>query len=124
VFDYLDLFPESRSLQDPQSGWRKTLEQKGVVGGLVHIAGDHPGLFVASTGGALLFLVFMALALVGAWVFVRSGRWMLVAFVLYVFATATAVDAAQSRHRAPAEFALCLLAVAGFWALQRRRDGR
>lgn len=124
VFDYLDLFPESRGLQDPQSGWRKTLEQKGVVGGLVHIAGDHPGLFVASTGGALLFLVFMALALVGAWVFARSGRWMLVAFVLYVFATATAVDAAQSRHRAPAEFALCLLAVAGFWALQRRRDGR
>jgi hypothetical protein len=46
---------------------------------------------------------------------------MLVAFVLYVFATATVVDAAQSRQRAPAEFALCLLAVAGFCVLQRRR---
>jgi hypothetical protein len=124
VFDYLDLFPESRGLQDTQSGWRKTLEQKGVVQGFLHLAGEHTGLIVVSAGGALLFLAFMALALVGAWAFVRSGRWMLVVFVVYVFATATAVDAAQSRHRAPAEFALCLLAVAGFWALQRRRDGR
>ena len=40
-------------------------------------------------------------------------------FPLYVFATALAVDAAQSRHRAPAELALCLLAAAGLPALRR-----
>ena len=122
VFDYLDLFPESRGLQDPQAGWRKAIEQAGVVQGLKQVAQEHLGVLIASAGGAVLFGALMALALVGAWVFARSGRWMLVVFVLYVFATATVVDAAQSRHRAPAEFALCLFAVAGLAALRKKKD--
>lgn len=121
VVDYLDLYPGSRGLQDPSSGWRKRLEQHGVARGLWQIAQEYPGLFTASFGGAALFIAFMALALVGALRFLRTGRVMLVIFVLYVFATATVVDAAQSRHRAPAEFALCILAVTGFWALRTRK---
>ena len=43
----------------------------------------------------------------GAYARLRSREWLLLsAFVLYIFATAQAVDAAHSRHRAPAEFAL------------------
>ena len=121
VIDYLDLYPGARALQDPAAGWRKSVEQNGVVEALRRLAQENPGPLVASLGGAALFLVFMALALLGAYVFLRTGRWMLVIFVLYVLATATVVDRAQSRHRAPAEFALCLLAVTGFWALQGRR---
>jgi 4-amino-4-deoxy-L-arabinose transferase-like glycosyltransferase len=125
VIDYLALYPGGRRLQDPQAGWRKTVEQNGVVQGVLRLAQENPGLIAVSFGGAALFVVFMALALLGACVLLRNGRWMLVAFVLYIFVTATVVDAAQSRQRAPAEFALCLLAVTGFCALQRRRlDGR
>jgi len=43
-----------------------------------------------------------------------------VLFPLYIAATAQVVDAAQSRHRAPAELALCLLAVAGLPVLRCR----
>lgn len=122
VLDYLDLYPERRALQDPGSGWRKALEEKGVAGALREI---DASLLVVSAIGALLFGILMLFALVGAWRFLATGRLMLVVFVLYIFATATVVDAAQSRHRAPAEFALCLLAAAGLAALTRReRRGR
>lgn len=47
---------------------------------------------------------------------------MLGAFVLYTIAAAQIMDAVQSRHRAPAEFALSLLAVAGWAALRRKRE--
>ena len=53
------------------------------------------------------------MAAYGAWVS-RHRTLVLTAFALYILATAQLVDAAQSRHRAPAEFALCLLAVAAF----------
>jgi len=43
----------------------------------------------------------------------------MIGFVAYIFLTAQVVDAAQSRHRAPAEFALCVLAVAGYLRLRR-----
>ena len=67
----------------------------------------------------------MSLALLGAW----SGRHdreilLLAGFALYIFVTAQAVDAAQSRHRAPAEFALAILAVAGALQLGKKRHGR
>lgn len=124
AIDYLDLFPESRALQDPASGWRKALEQKGLAGGIAHVVGASPGLFAVSVAGAAAFVAFMALALAGAFVFLCTGRWMLVVFVAYVFVTATVVDAAQSRQRAPAEFALCLLAVAGWAALRARKADR
>jgi hypothetical protein len=70
----------------------------------------------------------MALAAYGALTSRRKREWLLLTlFVLYVAATAQLVDRAQSRHRAPAEFALCLLAAAGWAALRARRqktDGR
>ena len=86
----------------------------------------QPGLVLSSAASALLFTGLMALAVYGALALRRNREALLLAlFVLYVFATAQAVDAAQSRHRAPAEFALCVLAVAGWAALRRRRrDGR
>jgi hypothetical protein len=102
------------------------VEQRGPVKALFDLFQARPGLVLWSALGALLFLVFMALALVGA--FSGGGnarqRRLLVLFVLYVVATAQVVDAAQSRHRAPAEFALCLLAVAGWAALRSKRAQR
>ena len=70
--------------------------------------------------GEVLALL-MLFAVYGAARWARSPeRLALVAFVIYIFATTQAVDAAQSRLRAPAEFAICLLAIAGWQALKRR----
>ena len=124
VLDYLDLYPENkRELQDGDSGWRAQVEQRGAVAALGQVLREQPGLIVSSAIGAALFLALMALAACGAWRHLRSREWLLLsAFVVYIFATAQAVDAAHSRHRAPAEFAICILAVAGWLALRRRGE--
>ena len=124
VIDYLDLYPQmKRELQDGDTGWRAQVEQHGAVAALGQIFREQPGLIVSSAIGAALFVVFMALAAWGAVCRIRGREWLLLAgFVVYIFATAQAVDAAHSRHRAPAEFALCLLAAAGWTALRRRGE--
>ena len=124
VIDYLDLYPETkRELQDGDSGWRAQVEQRGLAPALLQVFREQPGLIASSAIGATLFVLFMALAVYGAYCRSHSRQWLLLAgFVIYIFATAQAVDAAHSRHRAPAEFALCLLAVAGWLALQRRGE--
>ena len=124
VIDYLDFYPETkRELQDGASGWRAQVEQRGAAAALLAVFREQPGLILFSGIGAALFTVFMAFAAYGAWSRIRSREWLLLAaFVVYIFATAQAVDAAHSRHRAPAEFALCILAVAGWLALRRRGE--
>ena len=118
VLDYLDLFPGSRAaLQDSNEGWRVQVERHGLRAALAQMWRTQAGLVFVSGLAAAFFVAFMALALVGAFSTNRL-RLLLAGFVLYVFFTAQAIDAAQSRHRAPAEFALCVLAVAG-WARMR-----
>ena len=128
TLDYLDLFPASRALQKADGGWRESLEQRGVLATFAELVRTQPWLIGSSALAALAFTAFMALALYGAVTTRRSREWLLLTlFVLYVAATAQLVDRAQSRHRAPAEFALCLLAAAGWAALRARRqktDGR
>jgi len=122
TLDYLDLFPQAReALQNPAAGWRANVESRGALATLVELVRAQPGLMASSLIGSALFVILMALALRGFFV-LRHRRAALVlgAFVLYIAATAQLVDAAQSRHRAPAEFALCLLAVAG-WGRTRVR---
>jgi hypothetical protein len=131
AFDYLDFAPAQRmELQSPANGWRRQLELHGVWAGLREISNRNPSLTLAAAGGALLFSGLMLLAAVGAFVWLRAApddtaastrglRIMLAAFPLYIVTVSQVVDAAQSRHRAPAEFALCLLAAAGVGALLR-----
>ena len=133
VMDKFDWFAASRAgLQDPATGWRARVESRGPFAVAMEILREEPGLILVSGGTAALFIAFMALAVLGAWDWMRRGasadaatrrqRWLLLAFVVYVFATAQAVDAAQSRHRAPAEFALTLLAVAGWLRLRQKKQ--
>jgi hypothetical protein len=124
ALDYLDLFPERRSdLQKSSTGWRKQLELHGPVAALKALLEGNAALTLISIAGAIAFTVLMLLALKG--VFARSAdprlKLVLAAFVIYIFATAQAVDAAASRHRAPCEFAICLLAVL---ALARKNPHR
>jgi len=134
TLDYFYLFRQMRvQVKDPDSGWRATAERVGFFGVLREFLTREPLLVFTSAAGALLFALFMALAAAGAarWLRnladvpaeLRAQRVLVMAFVLYIFMTAQVVDAAQSRHRAPAEFALCLLALAGWAAVRRRRHG-
>jgi hypothetical protein len=129
TLDYLDLFPESRkALQQSDGGWRSSLEQQGAEATFTQLLRAHAGLVLSSVAGAIAFTLLLAIALHGAIVSRGRPNWLLLSvFVVYVAATAQAVDAAQSRHRAPAEFALCLLAVLGWSTLsmrEKRRRGR
>ena len=133
VLDYLDRFPESReSLQDYSGGWRARLEKEGPVAAVRELLRSNPGPTLVSLAGAALFAVLLAFAAIGAWRWLRDkhpssevgrNRLLLILFVLYIVATAQSVDAAQSRHRAPAEFVLCLLALAG-WPRKKEPHGR
>jgi len=129
VLDYLDLYPEERSeLQAADGGWRSRVDRGGAAA-LLDLARSQPALFAAAAAGALAFTALMALALYGALRWARKGerggeRLALIGFVIYIFATTQAVDAAQSRLRAVAEFAICLLALAGWRALARRKESR
>jgi hypothetical protein len=138
VLDYLDLFPESRTaLQDSQDGWRAQVEQRGLRAAMMQMLSKQPGLILVSALAALFFAAFMVLALAGAWAWLREAsdekpqdaagrrlRLLIIGFVVYIFLTAQAVDAAQSRHRAPAEFALCLLVVAGWLRVRQAVQSR
>lgn len=133
VLDYLELFPEQRkALQDSDGGWRAQVDTHGWGPALLSLYRANPGLVTLTAASAALFALLMALAVLGAFCALRQTqpaqlrrlRLLLVAFVLYVLATAQVVDAVQSRHRAPAEFALCLLAVAGWSALMRMKARR
>ena len=123
TLDYLNLFPEVRkSLQAANGGWRANVEKRGALATFTDMVRTQPGLISTSAAASLAFVAFMALALAGVFALRRNREALLLAaFVVYIFATAQAVDAAQSRHRAPAEFALCVLAVAGWASLVRRR---
>jgi hypothetical protein len=122
VLDYLDLFPDKRKqIQESDSGWRKQLEVNGPIAALKALLAGNWALTVISLAGAVAFTLLMALAIKGAFSAAADNRLklLLAGFVVYVFVTAQAVDAAASRHRAPAEFAICLLALL---ALARRPD--
>ena len=126
VLDYLDLYPDRRAeLQDANGGWRPRVDRGGAAA-LMELATSQPALVATAAAGALAFTLLMLLAVYGAARWARGAdRLALVAFVVYIFVTVQAVDAAQSRLRAGAEFAICLLAVAGWTELRRKqRHGR
>jgi len=130
TIDQLGLFPQVYAQVDDGSGWRPRLDKLGLLATLKEYVRAEPLLIGSSTAAALLFLFFIGLATVGAVGWLRSlravsldqrvYRLLIAGFVLYVLITAQCVDYPQSRHRAPAEFALCVLAIAGWDALRRR----
>jgi hypothetical protein len=128
LLDYLDPNPD-RPLE--LSNWRAEVEQQGLRQSLTTLFSRHPGLTSLSVAGAGLLFVLMLLACAGAVFWLRDSRQdvnqrtqmsrlILIAFPLYILLSSQAVDASQARHRAPAEFALCLLAAAALTTLRRR----
>ena len=129
--DYLGWNPAARAgLQDPRRGWRQQLAARGPRETLSYLWRTQGAVLPISLVGALAMLALSALAVFGAW---RHRRWLgadapagrpafalVVALPLYALLCSQVADAVQSRHRAPVEFAIVLLAVAGARSLQTR----
>lgn len=130
--DYFEWDAAARArLQDSDRGWRATLEQAGAWETLGWLWRTQGLVLSLSLIGAASWLALMALAGIGGWQVLRgeapttaAGCFVaaqLVALPLYLLVFSQVVDALQSRHRAPAEAALVLLAMAGLLRLARVR---
>lgn len=132
TLDYLALVPESGAIQSPQDGWRRQLELHGVAHTASYLWASFGGMLIVSIAGAVITLTLVLLAVAGVLGSLRhrrdmdsTARWLvaaLTAVMLYTFLFSQVLNAMQSRQRAPAEFALVLLATVGLHGLTRRRS--
>lgn len=124
--DYFEINSGTRSrMQDARRGWRTQLEREGAAATWRTLWQDQGGVMLLSLAGSLAMLAMIAAAGVGGWQLLsgfalqpparRFVAAQLVCLPLYLLLFSQVVDAVQSRHRAPAEAALVLLAAAG-WA--------
>jgi hypothetical protein len=132
--DYLELNKDARTqMQGGQTGWRQRLEKEGAIAAVRYLWQSQGQVLVISLLGSALMLSMSALAVLGAWSLVSSGgsrgkerylAWLLIALPLYILVFSQLVNAMQSRHRAPAEAAIVLLAVLGAAYVAGRFSGR
>ncbi|MCU6498858.1 hypothetical protein LPN04_13745 [Rugamonas sp. A1-17] len=133
--DYLEVGgSDRRDLQRGDAGWRTHLEREGTWSTLQFLWREQGTVLLISLAGAALMVAFSLAALAGIQVLWRGRRQLtsaqrglallLVALPLYILVFSQLVDAMQSRHRAPAEAALMLLAGLGVskWRRGRRPD--
>jgi 4-amino-4-deoxy-L-arabinose transferase-like glycosyltransferase len=137
--DYFGADAKTRAaLQNSDVGWRKQFETQGAWATISWLwARQGPALLLGLLG-AMAMSVVWCLALFGVWRAFSNGRsppqqtqptmafvtLVLAALVLYIALMSTVVDTVQSRHRAPAEFALLLLSASGLhWLGSRRLRG-
>ena len=124
--DYLELNSAARAeIQSEDRGWRKQLEVSGVVSAFKFLWHTQGSILLISLLGSMVLLLMMGMAAIGAWDLLRQMRRanipqqftasMIMALPVYILLFTQVVDAMQSRHRAPAEAALILLAMWG-WA--------
>lgn len=134
TIDYLALTPHADALQDPDHGWRQQLELHGWPYTVRYLWQALGKTLLISVIGAIAFVALVVLACIGAFDTLRGWRkfttpriaigLLLVGAIAYTFAFSHVINAVQSRHRAPAEFAIVLLAAAGLSATRARRKDR
>ena len=110
--------------------WRKIFEREGFIETLRFLWQTQGVNLTIGLLGAACMVILLGLACTGAVRLVllypmqdlqqRLVAGVLIALPLYIFIFSQLVNAAQSRHRAPAEAALAVLAVCGYeWLMQR-----
>ena len=128
--EYLNLTGRElrRQFQDKETGWRSIFESQGIFALMKYFLQLNPVVAISSALGLFGMLCLWVLAFVG--IVVTLARWrawtplgrlytvILLVFPLYLFGVSQFVDEMQSRHRAPAEFAIAIFAAIG---LHRRR---
>jgi hypothetical protein len=133
TIDYLELRgADHKSLQQDTGGWRQRFEQEGALATIHYLWRSQGFVLALSVVGSLIMLVITFLAIVGGSSLFTQLRpnvqWqrgivlLIVMLPLYVLFFSQVVNAMQSRHRAPAEGGLALLAVAGTACLSRHRS--
>jgi hypothetical protein len=139
TIDYLQMRPRAGSIQDSDNGWRQQLERHGWPYTIRYLWNELGVVLVISLLGAVAIALLFAFAAIGTLHVVR--RWfvdrtpdaligvMLAGVVAYIFFFSQVLNAMQSRQRAPAEFAVVLLAVSGLvvarkWLGQRAVSSR
>lgn len=122
ILDYFYLFPELRKeIRNGKKGWRTKWEQQGFLATVIYYFQKNSLLILITCFGLIVFFVFMLFSACGAYFVGRQNLFrkdsknsrciaaILILFPCYIFTVSQFVDAMQSRHRAPAEFALCIL---------------
>ena len=120
-----------RILTDPNTGWRQWVESMGLFPAMGRLLTNYPILMFFSILGVILMVGIWFLSAVGTWYeitlfdrrsIVAENLCLLIIslFPLYVFATSQVTTIMQSRHRAPAEFSLCIMSVLGWKALRAK----
>jgi hypothetical protein len=124
TIDYLGGGEGFRKLrEDPRGGWRSRLQQDGPYATFKYLWDEVGIVVVVSALGSILMVMWLCIATVGGWRLVRASAvstanvyltaFLLVVLPLYVFGVTQVVGLSQSRHRAPAEFALVVLGIYG-----------
>lgn len=137
--DYLELNKSARTLlQDDRTGWRQRLEREGPMAAVRYLWQTQGEVLVISLLGSALMLVMISLAVIGGWSLISTKEaaggaryisWLLISLPIYILVFSQLVNAMQSRHRAPAEAAIVLLAVIGGarvagWLSARSKNNR
>ncbi len=138
VLDYSDSFVDAKNeLRNSATGYRTRWEKEGLLKTVVTLIKKYPMLILTTAAAAAIFIALMLLAILGMLHIMRRYNrlvlgeqvlyLLLFLFPFYTFFVSQVVDAMQSRHRAPAEFALCIFAAIAVyqWSKQRkeRKDG-
>lgn len=130
--DYLGLGgAQQHELQNSSAGWRARLEQQGIVATTQYLWQTQGMVLMISVIGAGLMALFSLLSLFGLYsvyasrasfsVEQRVAAGLIAALPVYILVFSQLVDAMQSRHRAPAEAAMVLLAAYGLSRLRANR---
>ena len=126
TIDYFDLSHQNRDMiRGFGYGWRTIWETRGLLAAIRSVAAASPVITAAELAGAAVFSALFLCFLLGLIAAAgeassnaipserRVGLTVLGLHALYILTTTLAADAAQSRHRYPAEFAICILAMLG-----------
>jgi hypothetical protein len=138
TIDYLGGGASVRGLkEDEGGGWRRRLQRDGPIATSVFLWNQLGIVLLISVIGAVFMAVWLPLALFGGVRLLRQASqlprvqllttFLLTSLPIYVFGVSQIIDVPQSRHRAPAEFALVVLGVYGasvFWQWLKARRAR
>lgn len=137
LLDYLQMFPQAkRDLQNSRESWRIKWEKDGPLATLAYLWDKYSSLLLVSviaSGACVIIVCLAALGTVRVLAEIQAKKLepvtaclaaMTMAIPIYVFGVSQVVNAMQSRHRAPAEFAMILLAGLAIQYFAQRRTNR
>lgn len=120
---------ERRQLQSSQTGWRKRWEMEGVLATLKFLWKTQGYVLPTALIGSIALLIMMSLAFVGGWSMFFDFQadkkrqhivFLIIMLPVYIFVFSQIVDTLQSRHRAPCEVSIVILAVWGARTLSQK----